>query len=257
MVSLLFHDVFVRNPGESGFSSAAADRYKLPVDRFEAQLDGLAQARQPMPFVTTYDDGGVSFYTMVADRLDALGWRGHCFVTTDRIGRRGFLSVRQIRELDERGHIIGSHSVSHPERFRACRRDDMLREWRDSRDALQQIVGHAVLTASVPGGSISRSVARAASDAGLRVLFTSEPVTGIHYEQRCAVIGRFAIRHSSRTDLARRLVEGAPLARWQEWAIWNAKNVVRPLLGSSDARVADWLTAGPATGHHPVHRSGE
>jgi hypothetical protein len=257
MISLLFHDVYVRNPSESGFPSAAADRYKLPVDRFEAQLEGVAQARRALPYVTTYDDGGVSFYSVVADRLDALGWRGHCFVTTDCIGRPGFLTARQIRELDERGHVIGSHSASHPEAFRSRSRADMLQEWRRSRDVLQDLLGHAVLTASLPGGSLSRAVARAASDAGVRVLFTSEPITSIHYEQRCAVIGRFAIRHSSRTDLARRLVEPAPLARWQEWAIWNAKNAIRPLLGSSYARVADWLAAGPVTGHHSAHRSGE
>jgi peptidoglycan/xylan/chitin deacetylase (PgdA/CDA1 family) len=257
MVSLLFHDVYLRNPGESGFSSPAADRYKLPVDRFEAQLEGLAQARQPMPHVATFDDGGVSFYTIAADRLDALGWRGHCFVTTDCIGRPGFLNTRQIRELDERGHVIGSHSASHPERFRSRSRAMMLHEWRRSRDVLQDLLGHAVLTASLPGGSLSRDVVRSASDAGLRVLFTSEPVTSVHYERRCAVIGRFAIRHSSRTDLARRLVEPPPFARWQQWAIWNAKGALRPLLGSSYVRVADWLTAGPATGHQSVHRSGE
>ena len=40
-VSLLFHDVFVSDPSESGFSSRGADRYKLPVREFEAQLSAL------------------------------------------------------------------------------------------------------------------------------------------------------------------------------------------------------------------------
>ena len=37
-VSLLFHDVYVADPRESGFASHAADRYKLTVRQFEAQL---------------------------------------------------------------------------------------------------------------------------------------------------------------------------------------------------------------------------
>ena len=181
IVSLLFHDVFVRDPAESGFVSPAADRYKLSRADFDAQLDGLLRAspeadcaqlstsdpqlsttedigdteaftgkmldRQSallcprvlrvlrggevgsLPFLITVDDGGVSYHTVVADRLEELGWRGHCFVTTDRIGQKGFLSPTQIRELDARGHVIGTHSASHPARFSACAVAEMLKEW--------------------------------------------------------------------------------------------------------------------------------
>jgi hypothetical protein len=48
-VSLLFHDVYESDPRESGFRSPAADRYKLSVPQFEAQLDGLAELRIPNP----------------------------------------------------------------------------------------------------------------------------------------------------------------------------------------------------------------
>jgi hypothetical protein len=48
-VSLLFHDVYESDPGESGFRSPAADRYKLSLHEFEAQLDGLCELRIPSP----------------------------------------------------------------------------------------------------------------------------------------------------------------------------------------------------------------
>jgi hypothetical protein len=48
-VSLLFHDVYESEPRESGFRSPAADRYKLSVTQFEAQLDGLLELRIPSP----------------------------------------------------------------------------------------------------------------------------------------------------------------------------------------------------------------
>src|SRR6267142_2488563 len=120
VVSLLFHDVYASDPAESGFRSPAADRYKLLIPDFEAQLDGLIRIPDPgsrFPALITFDDGGESYYTAAADRLEACGRRGHCFVTTDFIGQRGFLTAAQIRELDARGHLIGSHSASHPARF--------------------------------------------------------------------------------------------------------------------------------------------
>ena len=58
-----------------------------------------------------------------------------------------------------------------------CRSISMVSEWSRSRAMLEDILGHAVDVASVPGGYFSAVVARAAREAGIRVLFTSEPVT--------------------------------------------------------------------------------
>ena len=44
VVVLLFHDVYRREPRESGFSSAGADRYKLTVESFGEQLSALARS---------------------------------------------------------------------------------------------------------------------------------------------------------------------------------------------------------------------
>src|SRR5215468_10703903 len=95
VVSLLFHDVYAASPRESGFESPAADRYKLSVRVFDAQLEGLARVESAVPHsaLITFDDGGASYYTIAAERLEARGWRGHCFVSTDFINRRGFLTA--------------------------------------------------------------------------------------------------------------------------------------------------------------------
>jgi peptidoglycan/xylan/chitin deacetylase (PgdA/CDA1 family) len=270
-ISLLFHDVYESSPDESGFVSAAADRYKLQLAAFDTQLEGVAQVRGDAPavvagsasrhpahtaldptvrggsrganppFTITVDDGGVSYHTLIAGRLEQRGWRGHCFVSTDLIGRRGFLDATQIRELDARGHVIGSHSASHPARFSALPFDAMVREWSSSRKALEDILGHDVTVASVPGGYFSAAVARAASAAGIRVLFTSEPVTSVQSASGCELIGRFTIRRGDAADAAQRFVVPAPWARATAWATWNAKGIVKPLLGPSYRRIADWV----------------
>src|SRR5688572_33006209 len=73
-ISLLFHDVHETSPDESGFRSAAADRYKLRLADFDAQLEGVAAVRDDIfqlspclrdsmdrggnPFLITCDEGG-------------------------------------------------------------------------------------------------------------------------------------------------------------------------------------------------------
>src|ERR1041384_3494260 len=245
-VSLLFHDVYATDPGESGFRSPAADRYKVTIPGCETQLDGLEALRVPspdsaIPATLTFDDGGVSYYTVIADRLEAMGLRGYCFVTSDYGGTRGFLTEEQMRELDARGHVLGTHSASHPPRFSALTPAEMRGQWLDSRHQLEDILGRAVTVAPVPGGYFSIAVAEAAAAAGLRTLFTSEPTTKLSEVDGCQLSGRFTIRRGHAPDMARRF---AAAARWAGGGArmgWNAKAVVKPVLGASYARVADWI----------------
>ena len=267
VVTMLFHDVYRESASASGFAGPAADRYKLTVREFDEQLMGMARARSaaPMlvrelpsepdglvPFAITVDDGGVSYYTTVAERLEALGWRGHCFVTTGRIGQAGFLDKYQIRDLNQRAHVIGSHSVSHPTRFSACAWDDMVREWTESRKALEDILGEPVTVASVPGGYFSPAVAKAAREGGILALFTSEPTTHVRTIFGCSVLGRFAVRRGCTPDFAGSVVALKTGVHAREWAFWNAKKIVKAAAGAAYPH----LTAG----HHrrwPVPRRPE
>ena len=255
LVSLLFHDVYRRHPSESGFCSPGADRYKLTVDQLSAQLDGVGSARldEPLlvtsliegsaaparPVLITVDDGGSSYHRDFADQLEARGWRGHAFVSTDFIGQPGFLTVEQLRDLDRRGHVIGSHSASHPPRFSACRRGWMVEEWTRSRQVLEDILGHQVVVASLPGGYFSAAVAETAAESGLQVLFTSEPVTRTHREGACLIVGRYAIRAGADPGFSRRLVERSRWTRSEEWASWQVKGLLKPVLGPLYSRLAD------------------
>jgi peptidoglycan/xylan/chitin deacetylase (PgdA/CDA1 family) len=253
LLCFLFHDVYERDPSESGFPGGAADRYKLPAAAFERQLHEIARVRADAPlvvdgrvpsarghdaFAITVDDGGVSLYTQVAERLERLGWKAHGFVTTGCIGHKGFLDPSQIRDLHRRGHAIGSHSVSHPTRFAALSAQEMAREWADSRAALQDLLGEDVTVASVPGGYYTPRVAATASQAGFRALFTSEPETRVRVVEGCLVIGRFTLRRVCRDDLGARLARRQRSALVREWVMWNGKKAVKGVLGAAYPRLA-------------------
>jgi peptidoglycan/xylan/chitin deacetylase (PgdA/CDA1 family) len=268
IVSLLCHDVYRRDPRESGFAGRVADAYKITVAAFDAMLGEVA-AETVRPFVTvpagavaashttsvafTVDDGGESFHTLIADRLEQRGWRGHCFMTTGMIGQRGFLSVGQLRDLDRRGHVVGSHSVTHPNRFSTCTPARMLVEWTDSRKTLEDILGHAVTVASLPGGYFSPQVAETADEAGLRWLFTSEPEQRLRKTGACVLAGRYTVRNGQPSDFARRILGEDPRTRQREWVLWNVKKAVKPLIGPAYPLLGEWLRrreqVAPTHGH--------
>lgn len=241
--SIMYHDV-VRSGdfSSSGFEGAHADIYKLDAGVFDAHLKALADAGvgsldarylkdQDNRVAITFDDGGESAYTVAADILERYGFRGHFFVATDFIGTETFLKPEQIRELHERGHVIGSHSASHPTRMANCTRDEMLDEWRTSTEMLAEITGSEVTVASVPGGYFSREVAETAAKCGIRVLFNSEPVTKAYDVNGCRVLGRFTIKQDTTAETVMRIASGSMTYRLSQFAFWNTKKAAKNLGG--------------------------
>lgn len=256
-VTLLYHDVIDGNDwASSGFTGPGTAKYKLTCAEFEAHLEAIgairlmpitvpidieAQVTKVLPFLLTFDDGGMSAATTTATLLRIRGWRGHFFVTAAQIGKAGFVNSEQIRELRMQGHVIGSHSFSHPTRMSHCTREQLLEEWIRSTSMLSEILGEPVITASVPGGYYSRRVGEAAAAAGIRVLFTSEPTARIHFVHGCLVMGRFNIFRGMPPRISRDLVSDRPQARFRQWMHWNAKKLAKKIAGQSYLAARDAL----------------
>lgn len=193
-----------------------------------ADQDGSGRHNQ---IFLTFDDGALSTFEYVAPALEKFGWRGHFFVATDWIGRPGFLDRRQVRELHQRGHLIGSHSCTHPERMSSLDWFDLVREWSDSCALLSDLLGEAITVASVAGGYYSPKVARAAVLSGLQVLFTSEPTTDVSFVDGCRVLGRYSVRSSMSPSEVAAIAAGARWARWKQASAWLVKQVAKQVMG--------------------------
>lgn len=245
----MYHDV-VDGPdcAASGFPGRHSAIYKLGRRDFGLHLAAIERAVAPrfggedgraQPVILTFDDGGVSAYGTIAPMLEEHGWRGYFFVTTGCIGQPGFLTADQIRELDRRGHIIGSHSQTHPRRISRLPWDHLVTEWQSSVESLEEILDHAVTTASVPGGDYSRQVAEAAASAGIRTLFTSEPTKRTFVVNGCRVLGRYTIQRGMGPKWASTLASGQWAARFRQAALWNAKRAAKRLAGGAYFRFQD------------------
>lgn len=242
-LALMYHEVIAHKFCDpEGAPPKGTDLYKFSQHEFAAHLTSIRAAvgdrplgradraetwRDDRPLFLTFDDGEDSAHSIVADQLEARGWIGHFFVITDLVGRPRFLTAEQIRELDRRGHVIGSHTCSHPIPMSRCSPEEIRREWSESVRILSDITGRAILTGSVPGGYYSRQVAEAAAEAGIRFLFTSEPRIGVSRVGNCLVLGRYAMQRGTGPDTAAAFAAGRMAPRWRQAIVWNLKKILK------------------------------
>ena len=230
VASLMYHEV-TDDPTSSGFQRPGAVAYKHSIAAFTDHLDRIAAVAAPaivsevdltrsgQYVVLTFDDGGKSA-AIAADLLEQRGWRGYFFIVTSLIGNRTFLDAAGIRALSAAGHVIGSHSHTHPNIFRELDPARMVEEWRVSADILSHLTGLPCVSASVPGGDISAQVLESADAAGLRYLFTSEPWLAPRQVGRCAILGRYSVKVST---------PGAKVGSLAQFRGWRTAQIRRQL----------------------------
>ena len=109
-----------------------AYEYAVPVADFKEQLDYLKsegyetitlqdymRARKgaiklpKKPIVLTFDDGYDDNYTNLLPILEEKGMKGTVYMVTNDIGRPGYLTWDQLREMQNRGIELGSHTANH------------------------------------------------------------------------------------------------------------------------------------------------
>ena len=252
-ISILYHDVVNEAEADrSGFAGSDANIYKLEPGDFEEHLSAIDRAFGAKPIsveschnsvldgqglLLTFDDGGESAYPLIAELLAKRGWIGHFFITAGFVGRPGFVTKHSIRELRARGHVIGSHSFTHPSRMSACSEREIYEEWERSINFLSDVLGEPVHTASVPGGYFSSRVARAATAAGIKYLFISEPTAGCHSQQGCLIFGRYTIWRGMAAEVAAGIAVGRRVPRWKQWIWWNTKKVAKMVGGDSYVKI--------------------
>jgi peptidoglycan/xylan/chitin deacetylase (PgdA/CDA1 family) len=256
-ICFLFHDVKGENlTNSSGFDGPGSIKYKLSLLEFKEHLRAISQTAKIRPasiynllgdkilnptFLLTFDDGGLSSYTIIADLLAELNWVGHFFITTDYINKPSFMNGHQIRALRSKGHIVGTHSLSHPERMSSLSYAELISQWNKSKEVLSDVLGEPVEIASVPGGYYSKKVAQAASACGIKALFTSEPVRKGVYVDNCLVLGRYSITKNMPAETSAALIKGFLWPRFKQFASWNTKKIFKILSGRFYLKLRNFL----------------
>lgn len=112
--------------------SRSARDYIVPPGNFEDQLKMLhdsgyktilpdelmdylqyGKSIPEKPFMLTFDDTDLSQYDVALPVMEKYGFKGTFFIMTVTMGKPGYMSREQIKELSNRGHEIGSHTWDH------------------------------------------------------------------------------------------------------------------------------------------------
>lgn len=234
-IVLMYHDVYRDTPAESGFQTPMSMKYKVSALQFESHVAAVDRWLKvhdlPKDLVDfTFDDGGVSFLVSAAPILEKYGFRGKFYISTEYIGSKGFLDTKQIKELANRGHIIGNHSHSHPKIMTSLDRNSIRDEWKFSQLILSKVLGDIPKHASIPNGYSSDIVLREMFSTGIRYIDNSSPTTSVKNYRNAQIRGRYAVTNEmSERDVIE--IVSSSLYRFKKLIYWRFLSFAKCILG--------------------------
>ncbi|MCF6509572.1 polysaccharide deacetylase family protein [Blastococcus sp. MG754426] len=122
------------------------------------------------PVLLTFDDGSATHHSVALPLLRELGFPAAFFPMTVVLGKPGWLSPDQLRELDAAGMTIGAHSWDH-QRVDRLSGDQWAVQLDQPRAELAGILGHPVETMAYPHGTWSPEALPRVQAAGYRAAF--------------------------------------------------------------------------------------
>jgi peptidoglycan/xylan/chitin deacetylase (PgdA/CDA1 family) len=246
VVFLMYHELEI--PGrplcqtEAGYS-----RYVVQEANFRSQIEWLRKAAWRSLSVSealasaqadgskinavavTFDDSCESDLLSAAPILSGAGCNATFYVTVSYLGRRGYLSPPQLRELGALGFEIGCHSMTHAYLTDLDDRG-LQREIREAKAELEEILGKPVEHFSCPGGRCDARVIQVARSAG----YTSVANSRVH-ENRPATdnfdLGRVAILRETELPAFQEICRGESL--WKIRMTDTLRGAAKQLLGNS------------------------
>ena len=175
----------------------AGDPFAVAPEDFARQMELLAALRIVRPLnsamdtlsppgsgqplvVLTFDDGTRDFLENAWPILDSLTLPAVVYVNPSRVGRAGFLSWPELRELSMRGVGIESHGMEHCSLGRLDR-TEVRRQLLDSKVVLEEQLGKPVTSFAYPFGTLrdfNHTTREEIQSAGYRTACTS--VNGVN-----------------------------------------------------------------------------
>jgi hypothetical protein len=219
--------------------SPSKDVYELHPRAFRAHVETsrMLGAMRGIVSEFTFDDAHVSQIEIAGSILSEAGMCGHFFAPTAWVGRRPNVATwHDLRMLCDAGHYVSSHGNTHA-LLTQCSAHQLKHELIRSREMLEQKLGIAVDSISLPGGRWNPAVADACVAAGYSSLYTSQPALApVMIETAFGplrVVGRLAVRRTMPVSFISRYLNGDPITYTQLVVGFHLRKSIRSLIGDS------------------------
>jgi len=175
----------------------------------------------------SFDDGHVSDYDIVLPLLQEHDATATFFITSNFVGREGYLSWTQVKRLHEAGMEIGSHSLSHPYST-TISQEELMIEMQQSKFQIEQKIGAEVRSFAYPYGDYSQRTHQTAIAAGYKYICTSKP--GL-CKTNSVIMERNSIHSNTITQDIEKLLNPSRLYLLQQKFKYTIRHILKRSLG--------------------------
>jgi peptidoglycan/xylan/chitin deacetylase (PgdA/CDA1 family) len=215
------------------------DQYAVSCQNFERHLQGIkklitgSKIKSGLRYIS-FDDGHRTNVEMALPCLKRNNLKAIFFVTAGWIGTKRFaMGWNELAVLLASGHSVQSHGFSHIF-LNNCSRTELCWELRGSKELLEDHLGIAVNSISIPGGRWNDRVIKACAAAGYRHVYTSDPILQPRSEHGVYVHGRIMVRQNTRVAEIEKFLTG----NRSYWLSLHARHMVkeglRAILGDAN-----------------------
>jgi peptidoglycan/xylan/chitin deacetylase (PgdA/CDA1 family) len=173
---LMYHSL------ETGVPEKSFGKMIVPAAQFENEMAYLARQKWPSytisdfvqyrekikkTAVLTFDDGFKTVFTYAYPVLKRYHLKATFFIATENIGKAGYMTWSDVREIAEAGFEIGSHSKTHvwlPKLSEAEAREEIF----DSKERIENEIRKPVYSFSYPLGGLNEKIVEWVKEAGYR-----------------------------------------------------------------------------------------
>jgi peptidoglycan/xylan/chitin deacetylase (PgdA/CDA1 family) len=248
MIPILAYHQIVDDDFDVNTAPVGDRPYCLEESAFREQMDYLTQQRYTVlslnqlmdnlhhktespeqTVVITFDDGHISNYTRALPILLERAMTATFFIVTSRVGESDWLNGSQMRELQQRGMTIGSHTVSHP--FLSQLGVQEVRwELEQSKKTLENELGTPIAAFAVPYGYEPAGLEQIAKECGYRAVCNSR-LGLVNTRANILRLPRVTIRRGCSLETFARLVQGNSVTLFKLKALETIKNAGKRGLG--------------------------
>ena len=183
--------------------SRRARDYIVPVSNFREQMKFLADngyhtispdqlydyllkgtELPSRPVMITFDDTRLEQYTVARAEMNQYGFKGVFFIMTVSLGRPGYMTSEQVRQLATEGNTIGSHTWNHSNVKMYSENDWRIQVDKPSRQ-LEEITGRPIQYFAYPFGLWNREALEQIKQRGFKAAFQLSGKRDEDYPQFC------------------------------------------------------------------------